>query len=170
VKGTIKQSTTVRNNGAPLLELLSYPFSKNMKFVNCVDLASCLLHKSRREIWKNEAGLYGQTIDRKTRRWQTNAHLWHIYVLLHTHAQTNQVRRDYCISMYVCESVHNPRRESWCKAGWIWLLQLLLVIRERSQAISGVCGSAVIAHFLDSVAIIFCQTLPIRRLYSSYLE
>ena len=41
--------------GAPLLELSSYPFSKYMKIVTDVDLANSLLHKSRREIPKNEA-------------------------------------------------------------------------------------------------------------------
>ena len=42
---------TVRN-GAPLLELSSYPFSKYMKSVADADLASYPLHKSRKEIWK----------------------------------------------------------------------------------------------------------------------
>jgi hypothetical protein len=45
---------TVRN-GAPLLELSSYLFSKYMNFVADVNLASSLLHKSLREIEKNEA-------------------------------------------------------------------------------------------------------------------
>ena len=48
------------NHGAPLLvlELSSYPFSKYstyVKFVSDVDLATSHLHKSRREISKNEA-------------------------------------------------------------------------------------------------------------------
>ena len=42
------------NLGAPLLELSSYPFSKCMHFVADVDLVSSLLHKSRREIRKDE--------------------------------------------------------------------------------------------------------------------
>ena len=42
-------------SGAPLLELSSYLFSKYTNFVECVNLASSLLHKSRREIRKNEA-------------------------------------------------------------------------------------------------------------------
>ena len=45
-------------HGAPLLELSSYSFSKYMKFVSDVDLASTLLPvrtQSRREIRKNEA-------------------------------------------------------------------------------------------------------------------
>ena len=50
-------------NGAPLLELSSYPFSKYMKFVADVDLASSLLHKSRREIRKNKV----QQTDRRCR-------------------------------------------------------------------------------------------------------
>ena len=41
-------------SGAPLLELSSYPFSKYTNFVADVNLASSLLHKSRREIRKNE--------------------------------------------------------------------------------------------------------------------
>ena len=45
---------TVRINGAPLIELSSYPFSKYTNFVAVVDLASILLHKLRREISKNE--------------------------------------------------------------------------------------------------------------------
>ena len=41
--------------GAPLLELSSYPFSIYMNLVADVDLAAGLLHKSRREIPKDEA-------------------------------------------------------------------------------------------------------------------
>ena len=40
------------NQAAPLLELLSYLFSKNMKFVANVDLASSLLHKQYPEVTK----------------------------------------------------------------------------------------------------------------------
>ena len=47
--------TTYSNQGAPLLELSWYPFSKYMNFVADVNLASSLLHKSCREIRKNEA-------------------------------------------------------------------------------------------------------------------
>ena len=43
------------NQDAPLLELSSYPFSNYMKLLVDVDLATSLLHKSRREIPKNEA-------------------------------------------------------------------------------------------------------------------
>ena len=46
--------STVRS-GAPLLELSWYLFSKYTNFVAGVNLASSLLHKSRREIRKNEA-------------------------------------------------------------------------------------------------------------------
>ena len=62
------------NRSAPLFELSSYPFSKYMNFVADVDLASWLLHKSRREIRKNEAFTDGQT---KPGSHKTNAHLLH---------------------------------------------------------------------------------------------
>ena len=42
-------------NGAPQIELSSYSFSKYMKFVADVDLASSHLHKSHREIGKVSA-------------------------------------------------------------------------------------------------------------------
>jgi hypothetical protein len=92
-------------NGAPLLELSWYPFSKYTNFVADVNLASSLLHKSRREIRENEAW---QT-NRQTKPGsdKTNAHLgtvWHISSHTRTHKLiTVHLRRTvtrYCLIHY----------------------------------------------------------------------
>jgi hypothetical protein len=72
---------TVMHSGAPLVELSWYLFSKYTNFVADVNLASSLLHKSRREIRKNGLG----QIDRQNPEVTTNAQLWHIYSRTPTH-------------------------------------------------------------------------------------
>jgi hypothetical protein len=54
------------NLGAPLVELSWYLFLKYTNFVECVNLASSLLHKSRREIRKNGLGQTNKQTDRQS--------------------------------------------------------------------------------------------------------
>jgi hypothetical protein len=77
---------TVRS-GAPLLELSWYPFSKYTNFVADVNLASSLLHKSRREIRKNEARQTDKQTDKQN---PEVTKLTHTYgTSIPTHPRTN---------------------------------------------------------------------------------